>query len=424
VTRFGAKTARRLRRLAAVVGLLAVAGGTVVLVNNGGATPKPDDTSASTTSEASTVERRNLIETDTEAGTLSYAGSETVYDRLSGTITWLPSVGQEIRPGGTLFTVNGKPAILMDGRTPAYRELVPRTSDGPDVLQLNSNLAALGFDPDAIVVDDAWQAATAAGVQELQTSLGEPATGRLALGRVVFLPGDRLVSAVDATLGSEGGGSTSGSGGGNPSSSASPSSSPSPSSSASPSGAAAHSSSPDSHAGAAGESASPTAILQTTSTRLVVTVALDANKRSEARRGEHVTVQLPNGETVNGHVTEVSSIAESSTDDATGEGSGNPSSNGASSANVPVTIALDGQHAGAGLDQASVSVDFIQAVARHVLCVPVTALLATGGADYAVEEAAVPHRLIPVSTGLFAAGYVQISGPGLHVGLRVSDSQG
>jgi len=388
VTRLGAKTAMRLRRLAGVVGLLVLAGAGVALVTSGGATPKPDATSDSTSTEASTVERRDLIETDTEAGTLSYAGSQTVYDRLSGTITWLPGVGQEIRPGGTLFTVNGKPAILMDGVTPAYRELAPGISDGPDVLQLNSNLAALGFDPDAIVVDDEWQAATTSGVKALQTSLGEQATGRLALGRIVFLPGDQLVSAVDGILGSEGGG-PGGPGGG-------------------PGGA------------------SPTAILKTTSTRLVVTVALDANKRSEARRGEHVTVQLPNGETVNGRVTRVSSIAESSSSNSTGEGSGNPSSGGAgaSAASVPVTVALDGQHAGAGLDQASVSVNFVQAVARHVLCVPVTALLARGGADYAVQEAAAPHRLIPASTGLFAAGYVQISGPGLHAGLQVSDSQG
>lgn len=408
MTRLATGTRRRLRRLAAVVALLAVAAVGIVLATSGGAAPKPADGGDSTASEASVVERRDLVQTDTEAGTLGYAEPQTVYDRLSGTITWLPSVGDEIRPGGTLFTVNGRPAILMDGDTPAYRELAPGTTPGQDVLQLNANLAALGFDPDGIVVDDEWQAATTAGVRALQASLGETATGRLALGRIVFLPGDRLVSAVDGTLGSEGGGGSAGS---------------------SPSGAAAsdpkHPSRPGGTPGAASESTSPTAILQTTSTRLVVTVALDADRRAEARRGEHVTVQLPNGETVNGRVTHVSSVAES-TSDSTGEGSGNPGGGGSggSGASIPVTIALDGRHAGAGLDEASVSVDFVEAVARHVLCVPVTALLATGGADYAVEEAAAPHRLIPVSTGLFAAGYVQISGAGLRVGLKVGDSQG
>ena len=68
--------------------------------------------------------------------------------------------------------------------------------------------------------------------------------------------------------------------------------------------------------------------------------------------------------------------------------------------------------------------NFAEAVAKNVLSVPVTALLATAGGNYAVQEAQAPHKLIPVTTGLFAAGYVQISGPGIYEGLQVTDSQG
>jgi hypothetical protein len=90
-----------------------------------------------------------------------------------------------------------------------------------------------------------------------------------------------------------------------------------------------------------------------------------------------------------------------------------------------VTIALSGRRrSGAGLDQAAVSVNFAQQRANNVLSVPVTALLATGGGNYAVQEASAPRSLIPVTPGLFAAGYVQISGPGIHPGLSVTDSQG
>jgi hypothetical protein len=74
--------------------------------------------------------------------------------------------------------------------------------------------------------------------------------------------------------------------------------------------------------------------------------------------------------------------------------------------------------------RALVSVNFAEAKAKHVLSVPVTALLATSGTKYAVQEAAAPHKLIPVTTGLFAAGYVQISGAGIYPGLQVTDSQG
>ena len=90
-----------------------------------------------------------------------------------------------------------------------------------------------------------------------------------------------------------------------------------------------------------------------------------------------------------------------------------------------MTVALEGHNIGAaGLDEAAVSVNFVEQRANNVLSVPVTALLATGGGNYAVQEAAEPHQLIPVTTGLFAAGDVEISGSGIYPGLQVTDSQG
>jgi hypothetical protein len=77
-----------------------------------------------------------------------------------------------------------------------------------------------------------------------------------------------------------------------------------------------------------------------------------------------------------------------------------------------------------GLDQAAVSVNFEQQVEKNVLSVPVTALLATAGGGYAVQEAGTPHRLLAVTPGLFAAGDVQISGADIYPGLQVTDSQG
>lgn len=182
------------------------------------------------------------------------------------------------------------------------------------------------------------------------------------------------------------------------------------------------SSSPSSSGGSA------SAILQTTSTRLIVTVDLSASSQSEAKVGENVTVQMPAGNTVNGKIIAVSSVAQSSTGSgsaAAGSGSsGAAGGSTGSSSTVPVTITLTGHHTGAGLDQAAVSVNFAQAKARNVLSVPVTALLATSGGAYAVQEVAAPHQLIAVTTGLFAAGYVQISGSGIYPGLQVTDSQG
>ncbi len=459
--RYATEHAMTLRRTATALALLVViAGVATALALGGGGPSKPGGRAGTAAAGAATVQRRDLVETDTEAGTLGYADPQTVYDRLSGTITWLPHVGEAIGPGGVLFAVDGDPVVLMAGTTPAYRGLAAGVGRGHDVLELNRNLVALGFDPDGIAVDDEWQPATTAGVQQLQRSLGQAETGKLALGRVVFLPGDQLVSAVDATLGAGGGGS----GAGSPSSGATSDrggagareyvslQTPAPEPAARTGGGA-----PGTDGAASGReraleaqlarlkaevtqlksdpgggegapaTTSPTAILQTTSTRLVVAVQLEASKQSEARNGEAVTVVLPDGETVRGTVTAVSAVAQTPTADTAGStdgGQGSGAGSGGTASAIPVAISLHSRRLGAGLDQAAVSVNFVQAVARDVMSVPVTALLATGGASYAVQEAAPPHRLIAVTTGLFAAGEVQISGPQVRPGLRVSDSQG
>lgn len=195
------------RRLAATLALLAAIAVVVVIVLStqsstpataSGGAPRP---SAGTT----TVQRRDLVQTDTESGTLTYSNPQTVYNRISGTITWLPNVGQLIRPGQALFKVDGAPVILMNGNTPAFRDLNGYDAAGPDIYELNRNLVALGDNPDGIVVDDTWQAATTAGVDILQASLSETETGDLTLGQIVFLPGDQLVSTLDATVGATGG---------------------------------------------------------------------------------------------------------------------------------------------------------------------------------------------------------------------------
>jgi hypothetical protein len=116
---------------------------------------------------------------------------------------------------------------------------------------------------------------------------------------------------------------------------------------------------------------------------------------------------MPSGSTVHGRVTRV----------------GQASSSGGNST-VPITIHLDKHENGGNLDQATVSVRFVEKTARHVLSVPVTALLARPGGGYAVQGARAPYRLIDVTLGTFATGFVQVSGAGLRPGLKITDSQG
>jgi hypothetical protein len=447
---------------------------------------------------AATVQRRDLVETDTESGTLGYADPQTVYDRLGGTITWLPPVGRVIERGQALFEVNDESVILLYGSTPAYRDLDSLDGRGADIRELNANLASLGYDASGIVVNDAWQTATTDGVTALQKSLGEAQTGKIALGQVVFLPGEQLVNTIDGAVGAStsfGSPSSAGtefvdltsttttrtttgltsttatttptttathagttppvtqtvtvtvptptpptnsgkSGTGSSKPGAAPSSSSSGSagsggssgSGGSKGSRSGGSSSGGSGSGSNGSGSGGTAILQTSSTRLVATADLAPSSQSEAVVGLRVTVEMPAGSTVNGTITSVSPVATGSggSNGAITNGSSSDSANAGSgsSATVAVTVTLDRHVNGAGLDQASVSVNFAQANAENVLCVPVTALVATSGATYALREATPRHKLLPVSTGLFAAGYVQISGPEIHPGLKVIDSEG
>jgi hypothetical protein len=481
---------------------------------------------------STTVQRRDLIATDTESGTLSYANPQTVFNRLSGTVTWLPPVGRVIKPGGVLYRVDGAPVILFNGTLPAYRDLSEADTDGPDIEQLKRNLRALGFDPDhQMTIDQTFDAATAAAVERWQESLGETQTGSVTLGQIVFLPGAQRVTTVDAQLGSNGGSSsaasaasatnTSGTVGSHtefvslskPASSHKPTKPTSSNPSCTPSqtkpsgskpsakqpqqckqgssgsgasskqqlaallallkaetlelqkaksgsgagggrsgggsstaasgrgggggggaagggtaSAAAAGSGSGSGSGSGGAGANAEPILQTTSTQLVVTVDLDATMQSEAVVHEPVTVELPDGSTVNGKITQVSPVAQTSSSSSSSSSSGSGGSGGGGSsqpsATVPVTITLTGHHPVNGLDQAAVSVNFEQQKATNVLSVPVTALLATAGGGYSVQEAATPNKLLPVTPGLFAAGFVQISGAGIFPGLQVTDSQG
>ena len=150
---------RRTKQVTAVLALAVVVAVVLVLVLSDGSSPNGASGQTPSYSGTATVQRRNLVSTDTESGTLSYANPQTVYNRLNGTITWLPSAGELIKPGHALFDIDNAPVLLMNGNTPAFRDLKSSDTAGPDILELNRDLVNLGYDPDGIVIDDEWQGA-------------------------------------------------------------------------------------------------------------------------------------------------------------------------------------------------------------------------------------------------------------------------
>jgi hypothetical protein len=369
------------RRRTAVVGVpLLAAGATAAAIV--GYTLYPRQQAAATPgigASTATVVKTDLSNTVQVAGALGYRGSYGVVNESAGTAyTALPATGTIVRRGQRLYEVDGAQVTLFYGARPAWRSLSESVLPGPDVAQLDRNLIALGFGK-YLTVSDYYTAATAYAVELWQQAAGLPVTGAVPLGQVVFAPGALRVTGVAAGLGSP----------------------PQP--------------------GAL--------VLTATSTAPDVTAQLPVTQEYLVRRGQQVTVTLPDGVTTTpGTVTAVSSVATASSgggqDSGSQPGQGGSGQGGRSQESVAMTIQLDRPLAAGNFDQAPVSVSIVAAHASAVLAVPVSALVALAGGGYAVEVVhgaggTAARQLVAVQTGLFSSTLVQVSGAGIAAGQRV-----
>jgi multidrug efflux pump subunit AcrA (membrane-fusion protein) len=144
-------------------------------------------------------------------------------------------------------------------------------------------------------------------------------------------------------------------------------------------------------------------------------VELDARRQTIARAGDSVTVDLPDGTTARGRITDVGKVAT--------KPSGNDNEDADST--IEVTIELEGKAAhGTSFDQAPADVGFAVDRRKGVLAVPVKALLARQGGGYAIEVVeGGAHRIVPVEPGLYAEDWVEVSGDGLREGMKVVTAQ-
>ncbi|MFI2662510.1 peptidoglycan-binding protein [Micromonospora carbonacea] len=178
----------------------------VAVLTTGGATAysrlqhvSAEPTRKATPRRTATVVRTDLVERIVVDGTVGYGRSSPVTGRRAGTITWLPSPGALVGRGERLYSVDADPVPLLVGDTPMYRDIGDGVSAGPDVLVLERNLDALGYDVGT--VDGRFRSGTRRALGEWQRKLGLPETGRLALGDVVVLPGEVRVDKVTGQLG-------------------------------------------------------------------------------------------------------------------------------------------------------------------------------------------------------------------------------
>lgn len=419
---------RWLAALALALGVLAVLA--VALAGSGSPKRASADTGVPAGDTTASVTRRTLTEGATVDGTLGYGSKLELYDRLSGTFTWLPAVGATIGRGGTLFRVNDLPVVLMYGSLPAYRALNDTVATGPDVRELNENLIALGFDPYRAIADvGAFGDATAAAVRRWQKAEGLRETGEVELGRIVFAPGARRVTEVHVSLGQDPPGETKskskrkrpshGAHAHEPARKSTPhghGKAPAAKAPASKQPSSSDEGQPDGAAAGGGE-----AVLATTSTQQLVQLSVKAEQQQLARAGERVAVSLPGGGVVHGRISQVGTVASEPKSSPSGE-KGGSGGEGGEAPTISVTVTLE--RPVAHLDQAPVSVELVKAIQRDALTVPATALIATAGGGYAVEALHGTQRVtVPVTPGMFAGGYVQVEGAGVHEGMTVIESQ-
>jgi Putative peptidoglycan binding domain len=319
------------------------------------------------------VEQGRLASRVSDTGTLGYGAQPdgtpySVVNQASGVYTQLPSAGDEIGCGESLYRVDNDPVPLLCGRTPSYRPLDEGVS-GPDVRALNRNLVDLGYAKrsDLEGAQDEFGSTTADALAELQDDLGLDESGSLEPGDAVFLPGPLRITRASATLGTT------------------------------------------------SQPGSPVA--QATSTRRRVEVALDPSQAGTVAVGDRARVVLPDNSTTAGKVTRIGTVVGGGSGSASGEESESAGST------LPVYVKLERDNDAGAVDEAPVRVEITTDRVEDALSVPVTALLARAGGGYAVEAVGDDGRreLVSVELGAFdhANGLVQVTGSGLAAGDQV-----
>ncbi|CAM5537121.1 hypothetical protein [Streptomyces afghaniensis 772] [Streptomyces afghaniensis] len=405
---------RRGRRTVLVASALVVVTAVAVVgalgLGGGGA----EDGSSAPPRSGSTVPvtRATLTERTTVDGQLGYGTEIPLPIKSTGTVTWLPTEGRTVKRGGTLLRVDDRPVVLLYGTLPMYRDLgltagtgqgarqdagnagnagnkgdaqgagdqgltddtsrAPAPSGSPtpggagaggtrstlrgmDVLQFESNLAALGYT--GFTIDEEFTDATARAVKRWQKSLGLPQTGTVGVGDVVYSAGKVRIGHAGVRLGS----------------------------------------------------AVTEEVLTYTGTSRKVVVNASAAEDSWAVRGAAVTIGLPDGKSVKG---EVASVGKKATDPEEGGGEG-----GSGAPTVPVTITIKDQKSVGRLESAPVTVEYVGRERADVLTVPVAALVALAEGGHGLETA--DGRFVAVTTGLFADGRVEVSGSAVREGMKV-----
>ena len=348
------------------VATLAVGAGAGAFASKSGAFAAKDDSpkTSTFTGATDTITKGDLQGETSVTGTLRYSEPHKLKAGFEGILIQVPDSGTVLTQGDVLYRTGTETAYLMHGSLPAWRSFEPGMDNGEDIRQLETALKELGYF--SYEPDDRFTWATTSAILKWQKAVGLSQTGTIPLGRIVFSPKDLRVGTVSARL---------------------------------------------------GDRVSPEAELyDVTSTTQVVDAHVKLSDQKLAVVGNAVTISLPDSKTTTGTITSVGTPTEKTSSSGAGEGGSETKERV-----IPVTVTLDDASATTNFQEISVTVALPSEKREGVLSVPVGALLALGPNEYGVEivESDGTTRKVPVTTGLFAAGRVEISGEGISEGQRV-----
>ena len=268
-------------------------------------------------------------------------------------------------------------SLLMFGELSAWRDMKEGIAPGEDINQLKLNLIALGYGTtETLEMDSTFGSNTTAAIMKLQSDLNLISSGEINFGEITFVSGTSMVN-FSSTLPNIGGKINT--------------------------GTELFSLTPIERIST--QISSNGAINISSKSLQKVEIQVDVADQNLVVKGSEVEIELPDESTIVGVVDEVGSFAIVPQD-------GDPF--------LEVSIAVEGSAEYFKWTGALVTVNATKELAKGVLASPVNGLLALLSGGYALEIVTETGTiLVPVETGIYADGWVEINGSGLQPGTEI-----
>ena len=278
--------------------------------------------------------------------------------RAPGQVETLVTSGQEIASGDLLYAIDNRAVTAMISEATFDRDIEEGVKSGDDVRAVEDMLFSLGYDVKGdLEVDDVFDDVTKQAITEWQEDLGRTfdgvvVNGIISLGDlIVFAPGTVAGSITDYEDGTIASGS----------------------------------------------------VLWSSSTETaarVIETSISVADQDKLAMGNVVDIEFPDGEITQGTVT---SVATSTTVDPMNPEAEPTIAIELSIAQVPTSVR--------DFNQVNVQVKLVEHIATGATVVPVSALVATGDGNFAVEAITTTGTtFLQVRPGMFSDGWVEVTG--------------